>query len=72
MSLKRESHEAHDESYFASFTDLLVGILFIFIILLMVVATNYHKQQKDTENAIEVLTAINSSRNVVLESVKKV
>ena len=71
MSLKRESHEAHDESYFASFTDLLVGILFIFIILLMVVATNYHKQQKDTENATEVLTAINSSRNIVLESVKK-
>ena len=71
MSLKRESHEAHDESYFASFTDLLVGILFIFIILLMVVATNYHKQQKDTENATEVLTAINSSRNVVLESLKK-
>ncbi len=71
MSLKRETHETHDESYFASFTDLLVGILFIFIILLMVVATNYHKQQKDTENATEVLTAINSSRNVVLENIKK-
>ena len=24
MSLKRESHEAHDESYFASFTDLTI------------------------------------------------
>lgn len=72
MSLKkRDNHETHDESYFASFTDLLVGILFIFIILLMVVATNYRKQQKYAENATEVLTAINNSRNASLEDIKK-
>ncbi len=35
--------ETHDESYFASFTDMLVGILFVFIILLMISANSYQE-----------------------------
>lgn len=36
-------HESSEESYFASFTDMLVGILFIFIILLMIAARDYQE-----------------------------
>ncbi len=71
-SSNRTYHEEHEEGYFASFTDLLVGILFIFIIMLMMFATNYQKSQKDT---IEALTEVTESRNRVLnamqESLKK-
>ena len=45
--------EAHDEGYFASFTDLLVGVLFIFIILLMVFAGDLQDQTEQAERAEE-------------------
>lgn len=55
--------ENHDESYFASFTDMLVGIIFIFIILLMIVANNF-------QEAADSVTKINESRDKVLEEIK--
>jgi chemotaxis protein MotB len=56
--------EEHDESYFASFTDLLVGVLFIFIILLMVFASNFSQ-------AVESVTSANESRKIVLEEIQQ-
>ena len=61
----------HDEGYFASFTDLLVGILFIFIIMLMIFATNYQQDQKKTEDSAKVLTKINQARDQLLIQMKK-
>ena len=54
------SHDNHDESYFASFTDMLVGIIFIFIILLMIVANNY---QAATEAVTQSNKALEEARN---------
>ena len=75
MSIKFPPHishsEDHDEGYFASFTDLLVGILFIFIIMLMMFATNYQKKQQHTEDVTKVLTKINEARNKVLIEMEK-
>lgn len=69
---KNFSHnEEHDEGYFASFTDLLVGILFIFIIMLMISATNYQKKKQHTEEITKVMTKINETRNQVLAEMKK-
>ena len=65
------SSEEHDEGYFASFTDLLVGILFIFIIMLMMFATNYQQKQKLTEDSTKVFTKINEARNQMLTEMKK-
>ncbi|MCA9806212.1 MAG: OmpA family protein [Cyanobacteria bacterium HKST-UBA02] len=62
---------SHDESYFASFTDMLVGILFIFIILLVMVASNYQNQQNESRKATEAVTKIIESRNVVLNEIGK-
>lgn len=70
MSL-RESEAAHDESYFASFTDLLVGILFIFIIILMLFASNMHKQEEVAKQVTEQVTAMLDSRNIVLNEIAK-
>lgn len=55
--------ENNDESYFASFTDLLVGVLFIFIILLMVFASNFSQ-------AVDEVTSANESRKIVLEKIQ--
>lgn len=47
------SHTEEDENYFVSMTDMMVGILFIFIIMLMVFALNFQKQTDETK----ILTA---------------
>lgn len=71
-SSRNTSHsEDHDEGYFASFTDLLVGILFIFIIMLMISATNYQKRKQHTEEITKVMTKINEARNKVLVEMQK-
>jgi chemotaxis protein MotB len=54
----------HDESYFASFTDLLVGVLFIFILLLMIFAHNFNQ-------TVSEVTGIKESRDKVLTEIKK-
>lgn len=50
---KAGSHSEEDENYFVSMTDMMVGILFIFIIMLMVFAFNFRQQTDETK----VLTA---------------
>jgi len=52
--------DTHDESYFASFTDMLVGVIFIFIILLLISANNY---QEATEEVIQTNHALVEARN---------
>lgn len=56
--------EPHDEGYFASFTDMLVGIIFIFIILLMIVANDF-------KTAADSVTKLNESRDKILKEIKK-
>jgi flagellar motor protein MotB len=75
MSSKMHSASTHadesDEGYFASFTDLLVGILFIFIIMLMMFATNYQRMHNQTENSAKIFTKINEARDSMLIEMKK-
>jgi flagellar motor protein MotB len=61
-SASRTRPDEGDENYFISTTDMLVGILFIFIIMLMAFALNYkdaqHSRQKqvaDVRSAIETV-----------------
>lgn len=42
-------HAEEDENYFVSMTDMMVGILFIFIIMLMVFALNFRQQTDQTK-----------------------
>jgi len=43
------SHAEEDENYFVSMTDMMVGVLFIFIIMLMVFALNFRQQTDQTK-----------------------
>jgi chemotaxis protein MotB len=63
---RREFHHPEDESYFASMTDLLVGMLFVFIILLMAFALNLRDQQEQVTTAADRLTKANVARTELL------
>jgi flagellar motor protein MotB len=58
----RHQREEAEESYFVSMTDVMVGLLFIFIIMLMAFALILKDEQAETE----------ATRTEVLESVKAV
>ncbi|MBE0701623.1 MAG: hypothetical protein IH582_00310, partial [Afipia sp.] len=47
------SHTEEDENYFVSMTDMMVGILFIFIIMLMVFALNFRQLTDETVQLTE-------------------
>ncbi len=48
-SADRPAAEEEEENYFVSMTDMMVGILFIFIIMLMVFALQFQKQTDESE-----------------------
>ncbi len=51
MNRPHEEPEDAHEGYFASISDLMVGILFIFLLMLAVFAINYADEDKDKEIA---------------------
>lgn len=55
MLIDDSSHETAEEgeNYFVSMTDMMVGVLFIFIIMLMVFALSYRKNVDTQEEAIK-------------------
>lgn len=75
MAHERNTHlSGEDESYFVSMTDLMVGMLFIFIIILMAFALNLQEAEEKITNAREtrdeMLDVIKTSlekRNVKVE-----
>jgi flagellar motor protein MotB len=62
--------QVEDESYFASMTDLMVGMLFIFVIMLMAFALNLKTQQQTFEDTSEQLARANETRRQMLEEIK--
>jgi chemotaxis protein MotB len=60
-----------EESYFISMTDLMVGLLFIFIIMLMVFALQYREAQQQKEMTTERLVNAEQVRDNILESLQK-
>jgi chemotaxis protein MotB len=61
-----------DESYFVSMTDLMVGMLFIFIIMLMAFALNYREAQQTRETINEKLTGARKARDQMLGDIKRI
>lgn len=49
MGSRVRAHEEELEGYFASISDLMVGILFIFLLMLTVFALNFADEDKDAE-----------------------
>ncbi len=59
-----------EESYFVSMTDLMVGMLFVFIIMLMAFALNLREQQDKFDQTTNQLTQANQTRKEMLEDIK--
>lgn len=66
-----DHHAEEDENYFISMTDMMVGILFVFIILLMVFAMNFREQTDTSEEQIRRLEQARDTANDVQIEVRK-
>jgi flagellar motor protein MotB len=62
--------EEHEESYFVSMTDLMVGLLFIFITMLMYFALQYREAEKDQKEVTQKVVAAEETRAQLLEDVQ--
>lgn len=62
-----EEQAEESENYFVSMTDMMVGMLFIFIIMLMVFALNYRKGDEDYKRIKDCLTEL-LTRNAALSA----
>lgn len=71
MEAETHGHLAEDESYFVSMTDLMVGMLFIFIIMLMAFALNLRDQEERFDKTTTALTKANETRLEMLEGIRK-
>ena len=66
--LIRSDQEESEESYFVSMTDIMVGLLFIFIIMLMAFGLMLKQaQQETTQDRRELLEAVEQTRDEVEE-----
>lgn len=66
--INRKAHE--EESYFVSMTDMMVGMLFVFIIMLMAFALNFKEAEEKREKTLESLTKAHEARAKLLESLR--
>jgi chemotaxis protein MotB len=79
MALRVPRHPVEEEeSYFVSMTDLMVGLLFIFIIMLMVFALQYREAERKNLEAEQVikktterLVDADQVRDEILETLRK-
>ena len=62
-----EEQTEESENYFVSMTDMMVGMLFIFIIMLMVFALNYRKGDDDSKRIKDCLADL-LARNAALSA----
>jgi flagellar motor protein MotB len=63
-------HVEEDENYFISMTDMMVGILFVFIILLMVFAMNLRQETDTSQETIEQLRKVAQTAEEVKQEVQ--
>jgi chemotaxis protein MotB len=64
-------HRIEDENYFVSMTDMMVGLVFIFIILLMYFALQLRVAEEKLNHTTHQLISANQTRTEILESVQR-
>lgn len=62
--------EGEGDNYLASLSDLMVGMLFIFIIILMAFALNYRVAEQSTSEVVEQLTNGDKLRRELLQELE--
>lgn len=71
MNIVNDNQISEDENYFVSMTDLMVGMLFIFIIMLMAFSLNLRAQEEKFDETTTALTKANKTRSQMLEDIKE-
>src|SRR5260221_2692445 len=67
---RRPGHEEAEEGYFVSMTDMMVGLLFLFIIMLMLFALKYQEAAVNHAKSQHVLETADDTRASILEALK--
>lgn len=68
----RKGHAGdEEESYYVSMTDLLVGVIFIFVIILMYYALRFQEAEETRLSRIEELETARLAREEILRDVKR-
>lgn len=74
MALQARQHqdaEQTEESFFVSMTDMMVGMLFLFIIMLMFFAMKFNEAAIKKIEVVENLTNAEETRTKILQDIKK-
>jgi chemotaxis protein MotB len=71
MATRLHRHVEEEESYFISMTDLMVGLLFIFIIMLMFFALQYREAERQRKDATDQLVNSEQVRDDILEDLQR-
>jgi chemotaxis protein MotB len=70
---RRSSHHDGDQGdYFASMTDLMLGLIFIFIIMLMAFALNLREAERKISDATQQITDADLARREMLHDLAKI
>jgi chemotaxis protein MotB len=68
---ERQEHlPVEEENYFISMTDMMVGLVFIFVILLMYFALQFRQTSSDLKETTKQLSGANLARTRILEQVQ--
>ncbi len=59
-----------EESYFVSMTDMMVGMIFIFVILLMTFALSFREAEDKRQEKIDQLTKVQEARTAMLKDIE--
>lgn len=71
MATRARQPVEEEESYFISMTDLMVGLLFVFIIMLMFFALQYREATRQKEEVTDKLVNAEQVRDQILEDLQK-
>ena len=71
VAYSRRRHAEDGESYFVSMTDMMVGLVFIFMIMLMAFALAFQEAQEKTERAVKGLENTNETRDGILLNLQR-
>ena len=67
----RPGHEEAEEGYFVSMTDMMVGLLFLFIIMLMLFALKYQEAAVNHAKSQHVLETADEARSNILKALRE-
>src|SRR3974390_121276 len=66
-AIRHVPHFEEEESYFISMTDVVIGLLFVFIIMLMFFAMRFQEATKDKQEATRKQNEVTQAQNELID-----